>query len=204
MKLLDDISNWISENVHEYNLHEPPYSIVFLVVVSITISTLSALVTKKTVDLDAANKNFKEIQEFNRQKKLAMATADRKLWIQVQRKQEYIQGLQLETMLKRMRPMLFTMIPFILIFSTLRNTMGGNTAGELAILPFKINISIPIIGRIPIDVCGDNGSICDLDGHQDWTSNNSAAGFSFMYFLSAISIGSLVQRFLGVSTQNRT
>ena len=201
MGLFDDVRNWISDSVHEYNLHEPPYSIIFLVIVSITISTLSALVTKKTVDLDAANKNFKEIQEFNRQKKVAMETADRKLWIQVQRKQEYIQGLQLETMLKRMRPMLFTMIPFILIFSTLRGVMGGDTAGELAILPFKINTSIPLIGRVPIDVCGDNGS-SDVTGHQDWTSNNSAAGFSFIYFLSAVSIGSLVQRFLGVSTQN--
>ncbi|MHA1912070.1 MAG: EMC3/TMCO1 family protein [Candidatus Kariarchaeaceae archaeon] len=203
MTLLDDIKNWVSDSVHEYNLHDPPYSIVFLVIVSITISTLSALVTKKTVDLDAANKNFKEIQEFNRQKKTAMETADRKLWIQVQRKQEYIQGLQLETMLKRMRPMLFTMIPFILIFSTLRGVMGGDTAGELAILPFKININIPLIGKVPIDVCGDNGST-KVPGHQDWTSNNSAAGFSFMYFLSAVSIGSLVQRFLGVSTQNKT
>jgi uncharacterized membrane protein (DUF106 family) len=201
MKLLDDIKNWISDSVHEYNLHEPPYSIIFLVIVSITVSTLSALVTKKTVDLDAANKNFKEIKEFNRQKKIAMETADRKLWIQVQRKKEYIQSLQLETMLKRMRPMLFTMIPFILIFSTLRGVMGGETAGELAILPFKINIKIPLIGKIPIDVYGDNGSI-KVDGHQDWTSSNSAAGFSFMYFLSAVSIGSLVQRFLGVSTQN--
>ncbi len=201
MSLFDDIKNWISDSVHEYDLHGPPYSIIFLVFVSITVSTLSALVTKKTVDLDAANKNFKEIQEFNRQKKIAMETADRKLWIQVQRKKEYIQSLQLETMLKRMRPMLFTMIPFILIFSTLRSIMGGDTAGELAILPFKINTNIPLIGRIPIDVRGDNGSD-SLPGHQDWTSSNSAAGFSFIYFLSAISIGSLVQRFLGVSTQN--
>ena len=119
---------------------------------SITISTLSALVTKKTVDLDAANKSFAEIKEHNRQKKIAMETADRKLWIQVQRKQEYIQGLQLETMFKRMRPMLFTMIPFILIFTILRSIMGGDTARELAILPFKINTNIPIIGRIPIDI----------------------------------------------------
>ena len=63
MKLFDDFKDWISNSVHEYNLNEPPYSIIFLVIVSITVSTLSALVTKKTVDLDAANKNFKEIQE---------------------------------------------------------------------------------------------------------------------------------------------
>jgi uncharacterized membrane protein (DUF106 family) len=182
--------NWIKDTP----LNGPPFSTVFLISVSFSISLLSAGVTRLLIDLDEINKMQKKITDHNKLKRKAQETADKKLWAKVQAKDSTITTMQQKMMFKRMLPQFLLTIPFFLIFTTLRGTMGirelnltPDRGGIVAVLPFQVPTWFPIFGQ--------------------WFSKGmfdptlSVAGFGSIYFLSAIVASMIIQKVIGFNLQ---
>ena len=187
-------SAWFIDLAKGSSITHPPAAAFFLVVISIFTSLLSAFVTRKLVNLEELNKYQKQISKHNKLKNKARETADKQLWTRVQARDKRISGLQQKIMMKRMLPQLFLSLPFIAIFTTLRGVMGDkylnlipDRGGIVAVLPFQFPEWIFFIGG--------------------WFSRYvsipeiSAAGFGFMYFLSAIISSTLIQRIFGINLQ---
>ncbi len=204
---LDPLTDAISEFLIDSGWTLPALSTILLLLVSLIVSSFSGLVNRAVLDMEELADNSKKMQEHQKRKKLARETADKKLWISVKRNEENFLELQRKTMTKRMVPSLFTMLPLIFVFQTLRSTFQQDdnreynscydaslpdptdhcdrSSGVVAVLPFKVSKDIPLI----------SGWFSTLNGD----SNLSVAGFGFWYFLSAIVLSTLLQRIFGIN-----
>ena len=172
--------------LHKYRLDTPPNATLVLMVVSVLITFLSIGVTYIFVDMDKLQKRMKEINDFNKIRKKAMDTADKKLWIEYKRREKDIQKLQMSMMWERTIPMFVLMIPFILLFNILRAVLGTPSSyGQiLAIWPFDFPDWLWPFGgwfhpyyKMP-----------EVD----------AIFFGFWYFMVAIITSMILQRILGI------
>ncbi|OLS20211.1 MAG: hypothetical protein HeimC2_06390 [Candidatus Heimdallarchaeota archaeon LC_2] len=204
---LDPLTNAISNFLIDSGTTLPAFSTILLLIVSLIVSSFSGMVNRAVLNMEELAENSKKMQEHQKRKKLARETADKKLWISVKRNEEHFLELQRSTMTKRMVPSLFTMLPLIFVFQTLRSTFQqeenrelnvcydaalanptencDRSSGVVAVLPFKVNRDIPLIGKWFSGLNGD--------------PNLSVAGFGFWYFLSAIVLSTLLQRMLGIN-----
>lgn len=205
MSILDDvrglITDWMITN--EYSV--TPKDTVFLMIVSIVVSSLSGGISRLLLDMEDMAKKNDTVQAHNKKKKKAQETADKKLWIAVQKREKMVMDLQRSMMMKRMLPSVITMLPIIFVFSTLRaafqkpvNQALNATAeecikaasdqvgscGVVAVLPFHVPEWLPI---------GRWFSTYALDHAID------VAGFGFWYFLTAITTSTLIQKIAGVN-----
>ncbi len=172
--------------LHKYNLDVPPNVTLVLMIVSLSITFLSMGVTYLFVDMDKLNKRMKEINEFNKIRKRAMDTADKKLWIEYKRREKDIQKLQMSMMMERTIPMFVLMVPFILLFNILRAVLGiPSSYGQImAVWPFDFPDWLWPLGnwfhpyyKMP-----------EVD----------AIFFGFWYFMVAIITSMILQRILGI------
>ncbi|MHA2097140.1 MAG: EMC3/TMCO1 family protein [Candidatus Kariarchaeaceae archaeon] len=198
---LDPVTDAISSFLIDTGWTVPGLSTLLLLLVSLLVSSFSGMVNRAVLDMEEIAENSKKLSEHQKRKKLAKETADKKLWISVKRNEEANLELQRSMMTKRMLPSLFTMLPFIFIFQTLRSTFQqdenralnscsikdncDSRAGVVAVLPFKVNRGIPLIGKWFSTLQTD--------------TSLSVAGFGFWYFLSAIVLSTLLQRLFGIN-----
>lgn len=188
--LLNNIALWISSN----GWATRPASAVFISLTSITIGLFSTLVTKLLVDTKSLNEKQQKVMEWNRKRKEAMETANRKLWIVVKRQEDSIKKLQTQMMTKRMAPMLVTFIPFLIIFSILRRTFQGH---YYAWLPFNIGNFPWLTSRPWSEVSGSQPN--PPPDEQGEFAGYSKLSFTFWYFLNSFAFGSLIGRIFGTT-----
>ncbi|MHA2169221.1 MAG: EMC3/TMCO1 family protein [Candidatus Kariarchaeaceae archaeon] len=194
---LDPLSDLISDSLVESGLSELPGSAVVLLFVSLLISSFSGFVTRTLLDMETLIEQQNEISEHQRNKKMAMETQDKKLWIKVKRSEERFLELQRSMMTTRMLPSLITIGPFIFLFQTLRKAfqrdenivLNGNdncssSCGVVTVIPFKFD-SVPLIGNWFSPYAQD--------------ASISVAGFGFWYFLSAVVLSTILQRVFGIN-----
>jgi uncharacterized membrane protein (DUF106 family) len=201
---LDPLSDLISDSLVKSGLNELPGSAVVLLFVSLLISSLSGFVTRTVLDMEKLIDQQNEISEHQRNKKMAMETQDKKLWIKVKRNEERFLDLQRSMMTTRMLPSLITIGPFIFLFQTLRKSfqkdenklLNGNwneidslnkcdsSCGVVTVIPFKFE-SVPLLGGWFSPYAED--------------ASLSVAGFGFWYFLSAVVMSTLLQRIFGIN-----
>ena len=187
--IIDPIRNGFTNWVIAHNLNQTPGSVVLILVVSLLTSGLSIWITRLTVDMEKINKQTERVQRWNRMNKKARATADKKLWLRVQREKDAIQQLQMKMMTSRMKPMFFTTIPFILIFSILRGIFDPSIQGDngiVAILPFAW------------DPTRFNLWFIDNIGKY-YNEQLSGMTFTAWYFLTSLSFGSLLSKVFGTA-----
>lgn len=197
---LDPVTDKISEFLIGTGWTVPGYSTLLLLFVSLIVSAFSGFVNRAVLDMEELADNSKKMAEHQKRKKLARETADKKLWISVKRNEEQFLELQRSTMTKRMLPSLFTMLPLIFVFQTLRSTFQtddnrvlntcypdncDSRAGVVGVLPFRVSRDIPLIGK--------------WFSHYSTDPNLSVAGFGFWYFLSAIVLSTILQRVFGIN-----
>ena len=190
------ITEWMTTN----QLNQRPTSTWVIAITAVLIAILSTFITRLVTDVDALKESMQKVNEWNKRKKEAMQTADKKLWLSVKRDEERIKKMQSSMMFKRMKPMLFTTIPFLLIFAILRNAFPvvpnaiSETGHYYAILPFNLG-DFPWIGSSSWlgqeDIFGD-GRIF------------SKASFTIWYFISAFAFGSIISRIFGVTPSGAT
>lgn len=199
---LEPLEEIIRDVLIKSGMSVPPGSVLVLVFVSVLISAFSGFVNRTVLDMEKLTRDTQEMMEHSRNKKMAMETEDKKLWIRVKRNEERFLELQKNTTMTRMLPSLITIGPFIFLFQTLRGAFqkndnlilnsnsklnGGNcssSCGVTAVLPFKIH-DISWIGNWFSPYAYDTGL--------------SVAGFGFWYFLSAVVISTIMQRILGIN-----
>ncbi|MDH5401092.1 MAG: EMC3/TMCO1 family protein [Candidatus Heimdallarchaeota archaeon] len=200
-QLKEAFTNWIIES----GLTTPPTSAVFLLIVSLVVSSFSGIVNRLLINMEKVQKESAEMQEHQKRKKKAMETADKKLWIQVKRNEQRFLELQRNTMLSRMLPSVFTIVPMMFVFTTMRTSfqVASNTIlnkycidgtyavcgpesshGAVVVLPIKFH-GLLLLGKWFSPYAG-NPAI-------------SVAGFTFWYFLSSIVVSTLIQRLFGIN-----
>ncbi len=188
------ITTWMTHT----ELNQRPQSAAVIAVTAILIAFLSTFITRMVTDVDALKDSMQKVNEWNKRKKQAMATADKKLWLSVKRDEERVKKMQSSMMFKRMKPMLFTTIPFLLIFAILRNafpTVPGafsEVGHYYAWLPFNLD-GFPWIGG------------ASWFGSETFNGKTySKASFTIWYFISAFAFGSIISRIFGVTPSGAT
>jgi len=190
------IADWITAN----GWNDLPNSAVTIAVISILIAIISTTITRLATNVDDLKESMQKVNDWNQRRKKAMQTADKKLWLSVKRDEERIKKMQSSMMFKRMKPMLFTMIPFLVIFAILRVAFPSNNCDvvechNFAWLPFNL-------GEFP------------WIGGSSWTQSTewpvgsgklfSKVPFTLWYFISAFAFGSLISRVFGVTPSGAT
>ncbi len=183
---LNPFTEFLDSILKPYGLTEPPLATITLMLVSVAVTLLSVGVTVLVVDMDKLQQRMKEIQDWNMKRKKAQDTADKKLWIEVQRKQQDIQKLQMSMMTERMIPSFILFLPFIIMFRVLRSILGtpSDYGKVLAVWPFHVPDWLWPLG-------GWFHPYQALPGKD-------AIFFGFWYFMTAVTTGIILQRIIGV------
>ena len=178
--LFVDFMNWFGTVFAVAN--DPPWSAIFIMLVSVFVSTLSNLAMKRFADIRRLNRYQAEIKQYQEMEKEARKTQNEKLMKKVKRRKAYIERIQREQMTARCKPSLIFLIPFMIIFTLLRGFYTN--AGKdmiVAILPFNIQTVLPFLqGMIGTATIGGFGMT-----------------FWGFYFLVGLGLSSILQRIMG-------
>ena len=125
--------------------HNPPGSSIFIILVAALITVLSTIVSRKFIDLKKLKLYTRKTKEFQKLQRKALRSQDPILKKKVDNQKATSQRMQSELMKMRMKPMLFTFLPLILVFISLNayyyNT-GTNNQNVVANIPFDIQETI--------------------------------------------------------------
>ena len=160
----------------------PPYAAFFIMIVSLSISTVSNLAMKRFTDMRRLNRYQTEIKQFREMEQKAKQTQNEKLMKKVRRRKSYIDRIQREQMSARCKPSLMFFIPFIIIFTMLRGFYStGGVDDIVAVLPFNLQKVLPFL--VPLAGRPVVGGL----------------GLSFYAFYSLVGLGlsSILQRIMG-------
>lgn len=161
----------------------PPGSGLFIMLVSVSVSTLSNLAMRRFADIRRLNRYQAEIKQYQEMEKEARSTQNEKLMKKVKRRKAYIDRIQRESMGARCKPSLIFLIPFMLIFTVLRGfyRTPAKTDAIVAVIPFNIQKVLPFL--------------------QGMLGKATAAGFGMtfwgFYFLVGLGLSSILQRMMG-------
>ncbi len=161
---------------------DPPMAGIFILFISMSISTISNLAMKRFTDMRRLNKQQAEIKKYREMEQEAKKTQNEKLLKKLKKRKAYIERIQREQMGARCKPSLIFFIPFILIFSFLRGFYNTDGVDDLVVvLPFNIQKVLPFL-------TGMLGA-------------PTAAGFGLsfygFYFLVGLGLSSILQRIMG-------
>ena len=74
--------------------NQRPTSAAVIAVTAVLVAILSTMITRLVTDVDALKESMQKVNEWNKRKKQAMQTADKKLWLSVKRDEERIKKMQ--------------------------------------------------------------------------------------------------------------
>ncbi len=171
----------------------PPGSGIFVVMVSMMISTISNLAMKRFADIRRLNRYQAEVKQHKEMEKKAKESGNVKLLRKVKRRKPYIDRIQREMLTQRCKPQLLFIIPFMFVFAYLRGfysitdpVSGAVTEKIVAILPFNVQNLLPFLnGFIGQPVAGGFGM---------W--------FWPFYFMVGLGLGQILQRVMGTNVMS--
>ncbi len=178
--IIGDFMAWFASTFAGF--HDPPMAGIFILFISLSISTLSNLAMKRFTDMRRLNRYQLEIKQFREMEQKANKTQNEKLLKKVKRRKAYIDRIQREQMSSRCKPSLIFFIPFILLFTILRGFYStGGIDDIVVVLPFNIQKVLPfLVGLV---------------------GQPTAAGFGLsfygFYFLVGLGLSSILQRIMG-------
>ena len=174
----------IYQNAFLELITNPPGSMIFVLLLSLTTATISTLLTRWLVDTEEINRKQTQmkVHEEEKQKIIDLAEVDpdryrkaRKRW---ERKDAMIKKSQQRMALQRMKPTCITFVPMIIIFSIVNTLFRG---APVALSPMHAN-DIPLIGNF-------------ISAGPIWIN------FTAWYFLCSLGINTLTQRLLKLQSQ---
>ena len=159
-----------------------PLSPLFIMSVSLFVSTLSNLAMRRFTDMRRLNRYQAEVKQYQEMEKEAKRTQNEKLMKKVKRRKAYIDRIQRESMGARCKPSLIFLIPFMLIFTILRSFYApAGVDLVVAVLPFNIQKVLPFL--------------------EGMIGTATVAGFGMtywgFYFLVGLGMSSILQRIMG-------
>ncbi len=121
-------------------------SFFVIILISFCLSFTTNYMTKKVTDVKRLKRYQGEVDKWKQQESMAKklaeeGTPNRKLMIKVQRKKKYIEKLQRNMATERLKPSLFTFVPYILLFMILSRLIF--VFYPVAVFPFNL-------GKVPI------------------------------------------------------
>lgn len=119
------------------------YSLFVVLGVSVAVSFLVTLLSKKMVNWQFVGESKAKISEFMKEYRDATRRQDRKRMHKMEAKRAEIQRLQGQVMTQQMKPTLFYIVPLLLLWSVLGATFSG---WVVAWLPFGIDL--PFFGSL--------------------------------------------------------
>jgi len=122
--------------------HTPPGSSIFIIVVATLTTILSTLISRKFIDVKKLKLYTRKTKEFQKLQRKALRSQDPILKKKVENQKATSQRMQSELMKMRMKPMLFTMIPLLLVFFSL-NSYYSNTQTNHESLVANIPFDLP-------------------------------------------------------------
>jgi uncharacterized membrane protein (DUF106 family) len=123
-------------------LLQPPVSALFVLLISIAMSTMTAFVTSRVTDQSKLRRYRQEIAEWRGMMAEAKKTGDEKLALEVRRRSKIVQSMQKQVATQGMKPTLIFFVPFIAIWAVLSGLFG---TAIVAYVPFNLR-AIPIVG----------------------------------------------------------
>ena len=128
--------------------HTPPGSSIFIILVATLVTVISTVISRKFIDLKKLKLYTRKTKEFQKLQRKALRSQDPILKKKVENQKSTSQRMQSELMKMRMKPMLFTFLPLILIFFALNayysNPNPFNHPGE--------TIPQSIVANVPFDL----------------------------------------------------
>lgn len=163
---------------------DPPLSGVLIAAVSLGVTFLSNMATRRFTDVRRLKRYQLEIKEYQEMLKQAKKSQDEKLARKVRRRKAYIDRIQKEMLGARCKPLLAFMIPFMMIFYTLSGFfVVDGTQQIVAVIPFNIQKFMPYL--------------VGLAGYP--TAGGFGLYFFWFYMLIGFGVGQILQRAMGVS-----
>lgn len=121
--------------------HNPPGSSIFIIIVAVLVTILSTIVSRKFIDVKKLKLYTRKTKEFQKLQRKALRSQDPILKKKVDNQKATSQRMQSELMKMRMKPMLFTMIPLLLVFFSLNayySNSATNNQNVVANIPFDL------------------------------------------------------------------
>ena len=176
---------------------KPPGATIFVVIFSSLLSLFIALVSRAMINMEELKRYTREIKKFQDLKKKSMQTADKKLAIRIKRKEAYIQRIQKKMMSQRFKPMAIYFILLLIMFYLLRGTYPAPT---LTFLDAGVGIAsgewIGYTNVLPFAIPGHRFGTA-----APWDTSHTILSFVWFYFIVSLTIGSVIQRVLGLTPE---
>ncbi|PWI49175.1 hypothetical protein CEE45_03285 [Candidatus Heimdallarchaeota archaeon B3_Heim] len=161
---------------------KPPFSSIFILIVSFFVSLGSTLVSRYMIDIERLGTLTRETKKHNKMRMEMMKTADTKLKLKYERNASKMKKMQSELTTMRMKPLLITFLPLMLFFVLLSNIYRGGAIP--AVIPFELPESILLrIGTY--EVVDGWGKVFRPD-------------YVWWYFGGSITFGSIFQKLAGL------
>jgi uncharacterized membrane protein (DUF106 family) len=112
-------------------LLQTPNSTLFILLLSMSLSFLTASANRLLTNREQLNAWKKEVAEWNENSKKARKSGDKKLLAKVKKKERHILQLQSKMMWQSMKVSLIFMIPFLLIWQLLIGSFGNTTVAYI-------------------------------------------------------------------------
>ncbi|MHA1734595.1 MAG: EMC3/TMCO1 family protein [Promethearchaeota archaeon] len=171
----------------------PPGSMVFVLLLALGISLLSAVLSRLLLDVEQMKRQQKLVQEHQEKKKelQKLETENprkyRKEYVRWKRRDKSIQKIQQSMSLQRLKPTCIQFLPMIILFFIIRNFYGLNPIAAPPMNP---------VGEFPAFLLNMMMAHSDTVAMSDGWIN-----FTAWYFLCSLSLNSIVQRTIGIRPQ---
>lgn len=164
----------------------PPLSGIFIMLISVTISSISNLAMKRFSDIRMLKRYQQEIKQYQKMQQELQKNHNEKLARKLKRRKAYIDRIQREQSTARCKPSLIFFIPFLIFFSMLRGFYSHPSQDPsldliVAVLPFNIHKVLPfLVGMFGVA-----------------TPAGFGLTFTGFYFLTGLGLSSILQRIMG-------
>lgn len=150
----------------------------------ISINFFNSIIRKKVVDQRKMKFLMEETKKWKNQKIKAVKSKDHEKILELNKKSSYINKISLEMMQMNMKPMIFTIIPVMLVFYLILPQLFGNI---VALSPISLNI---FPGNFFHLTCTAQQAI---DLNNICTQENSVYRWAW-YFLSSIAFSGIIMK----------
>jgi len=150
----------------------------------ISINFFNSIIRRKVVDQRKMKFLMEETKEWKNQKIKAVKSKDQEKILELNKKSSYINKISLEIMQMNMKPMIFTIIPVILVFYFILPQLFANI---VALSPISLNV---FPGNFFHLTCTAEQAI---DPNNFCTQENSVYRWAW-YFLSSIAFSGIIMK----------
>jgi uncharacterized membrane protein (DUF106 family) len=185
--LFTDFAIWFATTFQLFQ--KPPFSALFIMLISVVVSTMSNLAMRRFSDMRRLQRQQLEIKQYQEMEKEAKRTQNEKLLKKVKRRKAYIDRIQREQLSSRCKPSLIFLIPFMVIFQVLRGffTIDG-TEQIVAVIPFNLQKVLPFL-------VGMGGRATEV---------GFGLTYYIFYFIVGLGLSSILQRIMGTQVMTPT